>query len=199
MTPLISFLRIGQRHVGAGASRITILIDVGSWMNQQLPQLIGALRQQRGHSVRWIHQPTQQAPRDMWLLRICGRLISQRLRPKTFNLVFHQNLLPNRPGLGSDELAGPYRIQISLLEATPTLDSRPANLQHIMKLQGAKLVEERLALKARATASLFVAWFDLYTVVIIGRKRLGQGDVSPYQWRSLTEIKQTHLSPTLLV
>ncbi len=166
-------------------SHISLLSDAGSWLNQHLPHLIAALWQ-RGHSVRWIHEPAQLAPGDVCLLLSCGRLLSQQqLRLHSHNLVVHESALPRGQGWSPmtwQILEGADHIPITLFEATATLDAGPIYLQDIIELQGIELVEEWRALQARATIRLCLEWLDRYTEVI-GQARLQQGEASHYQRR----------------
>ena len=151
------------------ASRITLLSDADSWLNQHLPQLIAALWQ-RGHSVRWIHQPAQLAAGDVCLLLSCGRLLSQQqLRLHCHNLVVHESALPQGQGWSPmtwQILEGAGHIPITLFEATAALDAGAIYLQHIIELQGTELVEEWRALQAGATVRLCLEWFDRHAEVI---------------------------------
>jgi UDP-2,4-diacetamido-2,4,6-trideoxy-beta-L-altropyranose hydrolase len=166
-------------------SRITLLSDAGSWLNQHLPHLIAALWQ-RGHSLRWIHHPAQLAQGDVCLLLSCGRLLTpEQLSLHRHNLVVHESALPHGQGWSPmtwQILEGADHIPITLFEATATLDAGPIYLQDIIELQGIELVDEWRALQARATIRLCLEWLDRYTEVI-GQARLQQGEASHYQRR----------------
>ena len=168
-----------------GPSRVTFLSDAGSWLNQHLPHLIAELWQ-RGHSVRWMHQPTQLAPEDVCLLLSCGLLLTPaQLSLHRHNLVVHESGLPHSQGWSPmtwQILEGADRIPITLFEATATLDTGPIYLQDTIELQGIELVDEWRALQARATIRLCLGWLDQYTEVI-GQARLQQGEASHYQRR----------------
>ena len=109
--------------------RITVLSDRGSWLNSALPKLIGALWQ-RGHAVRWIHDPAQLAPGDVCLLLSCSRLLSaEQLALHRHNLVVHESALPQGQGWSPmtwQILEGASRIPITLFEATAALDAGPS-------------------------------------------------------------------------
>ncbi len=164
------------------SSSITILSDAGSWLNQYLYQLIVALWQ-RGHSVRWIHDPAQLAAGDVCLLLSCGRLLSkEQLRMHSHNLVVHESALPKGQGWSPmtwQILNGADRIPITLFEATATLDAGPIYLQHIIELEGTELVEEWRALQAKATVRLCLEWLDRYAVVS-SEASVQQGEGSHY-------------------
>jgi RimJ/RimL family protein N-acetyltransferase len=167
-------------------SRITVLSDHGSWLNQHLPQLIEILWR-RGHSVRWIHQPDKLAPGDVCLLLSCGRLLApEQLSLHRHNLVVHESALPLGQGWSPmtwQILEGSNCIPITLFEATEALDAGPIYLQHIIELRGTELVEEWRALQARATIRLCQEWLDRYGEVI-REARLQKGDASHYRRRT---------------
>ena len=150
-------------------SRITLLSDGGSWLNAALPELIAALWQ-RGHAVRWIHDPAQLAPADVCLLLSCARLLSaQQLALHRHNLVVHESALPQGQGwspMSWQILEGASSIPITLFEATADLDAGPIYLQQQIALQGHELVEEWRTLQAQATLELCLAWFDRYREVV---------------------------------
>ena len=54
---------VGAESLPLRPSRITVLIDRASWLNGYLPELIHKLWQ-RGHAVRWIHDPEQLSSGD---------------------------------------------------------------------------------------------------------------------------------------
>ena len=55
--------------------------------------------QQRGHALRWIHEPARLAPGDVCLLLSCGRLLSaEQLAMHRHNLVVHESDLPRGQG-----------------------------------------------------------------------------------------------------
>lgn len=146
-----------------------MLSDAGSWLNGALPELIAALWQ-RGHAVRWIHNPAQLATGDVCLLLSCSRLLSaEQLALHRHNLVVHESALPQGQGWSPmtwQILEGASTIPITLFEATAALDAGPIYLQQQVELQGQELVEEWRALQARATLELCLAWFDRYRVVL---------------------------------
>jgi len=165
--------------------RVTLLSDCGSWLNSALPELIAALWQ-RGHAVRWIHDPAQLAQGDVCLLLSCGRLLSaEQLALHRHNLVVHESALPQGQGwspMSWQILEGASRIPITLFEATAALDAGPIYLQQQMALQGHELVEDWRALQAQATLELCLAWFDCYhELVAAGQAQ--QGEASHYRRR----------------
>jgi UDP-2,4-diacetamido-2,4,6-trideoxy-beta-L-altropyranose hydrolase len=170
-------------------SRITLLSDDGSWLNQHLPHLIAALWR-RGHAVRWIHQPAKLAPGDVCLLLSCGRLLStEQLSFHRHNLVVHESALPHGQGWSPmtwQILEGSNCIPITLFEATPALDAGPIYLQSTVELTGTELVDEWRALQAEATINLCLNWLDRYTEVISLAKPQ-QGEASHYRRRRPTD------------
>ena len=155
-----------------------MLSDDGSWLNTSLPWLIAALWQ-RGHAVRWIHNPAQLAPGDVCLLVSCSRLLSaEQLALHRYNLVVHESALPQGQGWSPmtwQILEGASRIPITLFEATAALDAGPLYLQQQIALQGHELVEEWRSLQAEATLELCLAWFDRYfEVAATGQPQHGE-------------------------
>ena len=146
-----------------------MLSDGSSWLNACLPELIAALWQ-RGHAVRWIHNPAQLASGDVCLLLSCGRLLSaEQLALHRHNLVVHESALPQGQGwslMTWQILEGASSIPITLFEATADVDAGHIYLQQHISLQGHELVGEWRALQALATLDLCLAWFDRYSVVI---------------------------------
>jgi UDP-2,4-diacetamido-2,4,6-trideoxy-beta-L-altropyranose hydrolase len=159
----------GCESLALAPSCVTLLSDGGSWLNAALPELIAALWQ-RGHAVRWIHNPAQLAPGDVCLLLSCGRLLSaDQLALNRHNLVVHESALPQGQGWSPmtwQILEGASSIPVTLFEATAELDGGPIYLQRHIALQGHELVEEWRALQAQATLDLCVAWFDRYREVV---------------------------------
>jgi len=166
-------------------SRLTLLSDGGSWLNAALPELIAALWQ-RGHAVRWIHNPAQLAPGHVCLLLSCGRLLSaEQLALHRHNLVVHESALPQGQGWSPmtwQILEGASSIPITLFEATAALDAGPIYLQQQIALQGHELVEEWRALQAQATLDLCLAWFDRYREVVAAAQAQ-HGEASHYRRR----------------
>ncbi len=166
-------------------SRLTLLSDASSWLNDDLPRLIEALWT-RGHAVRWIHHPADLAPGDVCLLLSCGRLLSpDQLALHRHNLVVHESALPQGQGWSPmtwQILEGASEIPITLFEATAELDAGPIYLQHRIDLQGTELVEEWRALQAEATIALCLEWLDRYAEVL-AHARPQQGQASHYHRR----------------
>jgi methionyl-tRNA formyltransferase len=166
-------------------SRLTLLSDVSSWLNDDLPQLIEALWQ-RGHAVRWIHHPADLAPGDVCLLLSCGRLLStEQLALHRHNLVVHESALPQGQGWSPmtwQILEGASQIPITLFEATAALDAGPIYFQQQMVLQGMELVEEWRALQAEATIALCQEWLDR-NAEVLKHARPQQGEASHYRRR----------------
>ena len=138
-------------------SRITVLSDQESWLNQYLPELIKALWE-REHVVRWIHHPAQLATGDVCFLLGCGRLLnSKQLALHSHNLVVHESNLPHGQGWSPmtwQILEGAQCIPITIFEAVAELDAGPTYLQLQIDLKGNELVEEWRALQAQATLEL---------------------------------------------
>ncbi|MAU77324.1 MAG: UDP-2,4-diacetamido-2,4,6-trideoxy-beta-L-altropyranose hydrolase [Crocinitomicaceae bacterium] len=159
-------------------SYITILSDCGSWLNTYLPEMILALWQ-RGHFVRWIHDPSQLRPGDVCLLLSCGRLLSaEQLALHRHNLVVHASALPQGQGWSPmtwQILDGVSSIPITLFEATAELDAGKIYLQQQIVLSGHELVDEWRALQERATLQLCLEWFDRYKeVTALARSQHGE-------------------------
>jgi UDP-2,4-diacetamido-2,4,6-trideoxy-beta-L-altropyranose hydrolase len=173
------------RAVALAPSRLTLLSDASSWLNDYLPRLIEALWE-GGHAVRWIHDPAALAPGDVCLLLSCGRLLSpEQLALHRHNLVVHESALPWGQGWSPmtwQILHGASRIPITLFEATAELDAGPIYLQCSIELQGTELVEEWRALQAEATISLCLEWLDRYADVL-EQARPQQGEASHYHRR----------------
>jgi hypothetical protein len=84
--------------VALAPSRLTLLSDASSWLNDYLPRLIEAIWA-RGHAVRWVHHPADLATGDVCLLLSCGRLLSpEELALHRHNLVVHESALPQGQG-----------------------------------------------------------------------------------------------------
>ena len=165
--------------------RITLLSDSGSWLNDFLPDLLGALWQ-RGHAVRWIHTPAALCPGDVCLLLSCGRLLSsQQLALHRHNLVVHASALPQGQGWSPmtwQILEGASSIPITLFEAVADLDAGSIYLQHNIALEGHELAEEWRVLLAQATSDLCLAWFDRYQQVV-DAAQAQHGEASNYRRR----------------
>lgn len=159
----------GQESVHLARGCITILSDLGSWLNTYLPELIIALWH-RGHAVRWIHDPSQLSSGDVCFLLSCGRLLSpEQLALHRHNLVVHESSLPQGQGWSPmtwQILEGARSIPITLFEATSELDSGQIYLQHQINLTGNELVDEWRALQAQSTLQLCVEWVDRYKEVV---------------------------------
>jgi UDP-2,4-diacetamido-2,4,6-trideoxy-beta-L-altropyranose hydrolase len=164
---------------------VTILSDVSSWLNIHLPSLIAALWQ-RGHAVRWIHEPAQLVPGDVCLLLSCGRLLSSdHLSLHRHNLVVHESALPQGQGWSPmtwQILEGASCISVTLFEAVAELDAGPIYLQQQIELQGHELVEEWRALQAQATLELCLDWVDRYQEVLAAARHQ-HGEHSYYRRR----------------
>jgi methionyl-tRNA formyltransferase len=166
-------------------SRLTLLSDASSWLNDDLPRLIEALWT-RGHGVRWIHHPAELAPGDVCLMLSCGRLLSpEQLAMHRHNLVVHESALPQGQGWSPmtwQILEGASEIPITLFEATAALDAGSIYLQRTIALQGRELLEEWRALQVEATIALCLEWLDRYAEVI-ALARPQQGEQSHYRRR----------------
>ena len=166
-------------------SRLTLLSDASSWLNNDLLRLIEALWT-REHAVRWVHHPTDLAPGDVCLLLSCGRLLSpEQLALHRHNLVVHESALPQGQGWSPmtwQILEGASEIPITLFEATAELDAGPIYLQRTIDLQGTELVEEWRALQAEATIALCLEWLDR-NAEVIAHARPQQGEASHYRRR----------------
>jgi UDP-2,4-diacetamido-2,4,6-trideoxy-beta-L-altropyranose hydrolase len=171
--------------VALAPSRLTLLSDASSWLNDYLPRLIEALWA-RGHAVRWIHQPADLSPGDVCLLLSCGRLLSsEQLALHRHNLVVHESALPQGQGWSPmtwQILEGASQIPITLFEATAALDAGPIYLQRTIDLQGTELVDEWRTLQAEATINLCLEWLDRHSEVI-AQARPQQGEASHYRRR----------------
>jgi UDP-2,4-diacetamido-2,4,6-trideoxy-beta-L-altropyranose hydrolase len=177
--------------VALAPSRLTLLSDHSSWLNDDLPQLIEALWV-RGHAVRWIHSPADLAPGDVCLLLSCGRLLSPgQMALHSHNLVVHESALPQGQGWSPmtwQILEGVSEIPITLFEATAELDAGPIYLQCSIQLQGTELVDEWRTMQAQATLELCLAWFDSYQEVVAVAKPQ-YGEASHYRRRRLVDSK----------
>lgn len=171
-----------------------MLSDASSWLNATLPELIAALWQ-RGHAVRWIHNPAQLVPGDVCLLLSCGRLLSaEQLALHRHNLVVHESALPQGQGWSPmtwQILEGASSIPITLFEAVAALDAGPIYLQQQIVLQGHELVNEWRALQAQATLELCLAWFDRHHEVVSAAQPQS-GEASHYRRRRSGD---SHLDP----
>ena len=160
---------LGCESLALPPGRITLLSDRTSWLNRFLPELIQALWQ-RGHSVRWIHKPSQLSAGDVCLMLSCGSLLSaEQLMLHCHNLVVHGSSLPHGQGWSPmtwQILEGASRIPLTLFEAVAELDAGPIYLQQQITLQGNELVEQWRTLQAQATQELCLAWLDRYHEVI---------------------------------
>ena len=183
-----------------GQSRITILTDKGSWFNAYIPKLIIALWE-RGHTIRWIHNPSQLAQGDVCLLLSCGRLLSaKQLGMNRHNLVVHASDLPKGQGWSPmtwQILEGASSIPLTLFEAAEALDAGPIYLQKQIELAGHELLKEWQELQAKMCLELCLDWFDGYVEVVnsaqtqsgepsnYGRRRPADSKLDPY--RSLAD------------
>ena len=183
-----------------GQSRITILSDKGSWFNAYIPKLIIALWE-RGHTIRWIHNPSQLAQGDVCLLLSCGRLLSaKQLGMNRHNLVVHASDLPKGQGWSPmtwQILEGASSIPLTLFEAAEALDAGPIYLQKRIELAGHELLKEWQELQAKMCLELCLDWFDGYVKVVnsaqtqsgepsnYGRRRPADSKLDPY--RSLAD------------
>ena len=178
-----------QESLALAPSRITVLSDAGSWLNPCLSSLIQLLWQ-RGHALRWIHDPAQLVAGDVCLLLSCGRLLSSaQLALHRHNLVVHESALPRGQGWSPmtwQILEGANCIPITLFEATTALDAGPIYLQEQIKLLGDELVEEWRALQVRATFQLCLTWFDHYREVVLAA-RPQEGAATHYSRRRPAE------------
>ena len=133
----------GGECLALAPSRITLLSDCGSWLNDFLPDLLTALWR-RGHVVRWVHTPAALCPGDVCLLLSCGRLLNaKQLALHRYNLVVHESALPQGQGWSPmtwQILQGASAIPITLTTVTD-LDAGPIYLQQEIKLQGHELVD----------------------------------------------------------
>ncbi|WP_390129278.1 UDP-2,4-diacetamido-2,4,6-trideoxy-beta-L-altropyranose hydrolase [Synechococcus sp. HIMB2401] len=177
-------------------SRITLLSDCGSWLNDFLPDLLTALWR-RGHVVRWVHTPAALCPGDVCLLLSCGRLLNaKQLALHRYNLVVHESALPQGQGWSPmtwQILQGASSIPITLFEAVTDLDAGPIYLQQEIKLQGHELVDEWRVLQASATFDLCLDWFDRHYEVV-GAAKPQYGIPSHYPRRYPTD---SQLDPEL--
>ena len=175
----------GGESLALATSRITLLSDPDSWLNAFLPSLICALWQ-RGHTVRWIHNPSSLSPGDVCLLLSCGRILSsQQLALHKHNLVVHASALPQGQGWSPmtwQILEGASSIPITLFEAVGDLDAGGIYLQQLLTLKGQELAEEWRVLLAQATSDLCLAWFDHYQEVVSSAKPQ-HGEASQYARR----------------
>jgi UDP-2,4-diacetamido-2,4,6-trideoxy-beta-L-altropyranose hydrolase len=187
---------LGPQTLALANSRITLLSDRGTWLNAFLPDLITALWN-RGHAVRWIHNPAALCSGDVCLLLSCGRLLNtEQLALHRHNLVIHASALPQGQGWSPmtwQILEGASSIPITLFEAVADLDAGSIYLQQHIVLNGHELaVDWRLPL-AQATSDLCLAWFDRYHEVV--NASLPQhGEASHYRRRRPTD---SQLDPEL--
>ncbi len=169
-----------------GPSRVTLLSDKGSWLNEHLIGLIQALLH-RGHSLRWIHDPNQLAKADICLLLSCGHLLNpDQLKLHRHNLVVHESALPAGQGWSPmtwQILEGANEIPITLFEATSEIDAGPIYLQEVINLNGTELIDQWRKLQQKATIKLCLQWFDCYSTVIQGAMAQ-QGESTYYPRRS---------------
>jgi methionyl-tRNA formyltransferase len=142
--------------------------------------------QQRGHALRWIHEPARLASGDVCLLLSCGRLLSaEQLAMHRYNLVIHESDLPRGQGWSPmtwQILEGASRIPISLFEAVADLDAGPIHLQTSINLNGTEVVDEWRQLQAEATINLCLQWVDRY-LELIDAARPQHGEPSHYRRR----------------
>ena len=142
--------------------------------------------QQRGHALRWIHEPARLAPGDVCLLLSCGRLLSaEQLAMHRHNLVVHESDLPRGQGWSPmtwQILEGACCIPITLFEAVADLDAGPIHLQTSINLNGTELVDEWRQLQAEATINLCLQWVDRYHE-LIEAARHQTGETSHYRRR----------------
>jgi len=142
--------------------------------------------QQRGHALRWIHEPARLAPGDVCLLLSCGRLLSaEQLAMHRHNLVVHESDLPRGQGWSPmtwQILEGVSCIPISLFEAVADLDAGPIHLQTSINLNGNELVDEWRQLQAEATINLCLQWVDNYQD-LINSAHPQTGEASHYRRR----------------
>ena len=142
--------------------------------------------QQRGHALRWIHEPARLAPGDVCLLLSCGRLLSaEQLAMHRHNLVVHESDLPRGQGWSPmtwQILEGVSCIPISLFEAVADLDAGHIHLQTSINLNGTELVDEWRQLQAEATIKLCLQWVNRYRE-LIDADRPQTGEASHYRRR----------------
>ena len=166
-------------------SRITILSDSNSWLNEYVAELIQNLWN-RGHAVRWIHNPAQLSAGEVCLLLSCSHLLNvKQLSLHNHNLVVHESDLPKGQGWSPmtwQILEGAKHIPVTLFEASQKLDAGPIYLQQEIKLSGEELVEDWRALQAQVTVQLCLAWLDRYRE-IIATARPQEGEPTHYRRR----------------
>ncbi|MDB4346482.1 UDP-2,4-diacetamido-2,4,6-trideoxy-beta-L-altropyranose hydrolase [bacterium] len=166
--------------------RITLLSDDSSWLNAFLPGLILALWQ-RGHAVRWIHDPAQLSTGDVCLLLSCSRLITaERLALHRHNLVVHESALPKGKGwspMSWQILESAENIPVTLFEAIPQLDAGDIYLQKTIKLNGNELSEDWRNIQGNTTIQMLLHWFDNYASLIVN-SRSQSGMASNYSKRT---------------
>lgn len=166
-------------------SRITLLSDAGSWLNDHLYTLVYELWR-RGHVLRWIHQPTELARGEVCFLLGCGRLLSsEQLALHDHNLVVHESALPKGQGWSPmtwQILEGAGNIPVTLFEAKAQLDAGPIYLQDNIQLSGTELIEEWRSLQASATINLCLNWIDHHKEYVLSTQPQ-RGGSSHYQRR----------------
>lgn len=176
---------LGSDLLAMPAGNITLLSDRSSWLNSYLSDLIIALWN-RGHAVRWIHNPSALHPGDVCLLLSCGSLLNrEQLALHQHNLVVHASALPEGRGwspMSWQILEGCDMIPITLFEAVADLDDGPIYLQQQIALQGHELVEDWRLLLVKATHELCLTWFDRY-LEVVNSTQPQHGDGSYYSRR----------------
>lgn len=171
----------GTRRVAAaltGTLAITVVSDAQSWLNAWIGPLATQWRD-RGHAVRWIHEPAQVEHGDIAFFLSCGKIAGPEVLARNGNnLVVHESALPKGRGwspLTWQVLEGASAIAVTLFEAAAELDSGPIYLQQTLALDGHELVDELRLKQAAATVSLCNAFLDRYPeIAATGRAQRGE-------------------------
>lgn len=149
--------------------RITIISDIGSWINDHIPELQDSL-QKDGHTVSIVHKVAEIPQGDFVFFLGCGQIVPLSiLKRNKHNLVVHESDLPKGKGwspLTWQILEGKNEIPVCLFEAAESVDSGKIYLKETMKFSGAELVDDLRKTQAETSIRLCLQFVREYPSIL---------------------------------
>ncbi|HDL08410.1 MAG TPA: UDP-2,4-diacetamido-2,4,6-trideoxy-beta-L-altropyranose hydrolase [Desulfobacteraceae bacterium] len=172
-----------RRVLGFRQSRIAIVSDAQSWINEYIPTLVAAIEKQ-GHTIKHIHDVHSIPEGDFVFYLGCGQLVPPTIMARNrHNLVVHESALPKGKGwspLTWQILEGKNKIPITLFEAVEKVDDGTIYLSDLMRFQGTELVDELRKVQAETSIQMCLRFVEEYPdIVVSGIEQSGESTYYP--------------------
>ena len=187
-----------RRVLGFRQSRIAIVSDAQSWINEYIPTLVAAIEKQ-GHTIKHIHDVHSIPEGDFVFYLGCGQLVPPTIMARNrHNLVVHESALPKGKGwspLTWQILEGKNKIPITLFEAVEKVDDGTIYLSDLMRFQGTELVDELRKVQAETSIQMCLRFVEEYPdIVVSGIEQSGE---STYYTRRRPEDSRLDIDKSL--